>query len=150
MSLVMRKPAFCIYATRIVQSLSYLNSIFQASSYLLWFHSLVCVGPGRKPRKPVFSQRGSYCLNFQCTPYGTSKSRNAPLASAKIDTNIMQTHPYIRPTSHPIMLTCPCNVDPFTFFFHIIKSGVYIIYYSILHKRVIIISKHITHKLPNT
>ena len=26
----------------------------------MWLHSLVCVGPGRKPRRPVFSQRGSY------------------------------------------------------------------------------------------
>ena len=32
---------------------------FQASSHLLWLYSLVCVGPGRKPRRPVFSQRGS-------------------------------------------------------------------------------------------
>ena len=35
---------------------------FQASSHLLWLYSLVCVGPGRKPRRPVFSQRGSNCL----------------------------------------------------------------------------------------
>ena len=25
-------------------------------------YSLVCVRPGRKPRRPVFSQRGSFCL----------------------------------------------------------------------------------------
>ena len=76
MSLVMRKPAFCIcenttqisfavtaklisafvFATRIVQSLCFLNQKFQASSHLLWLYSPVCVGPGRKP---VFSQRGS-------------------------------------------------------------------------------------------
>ena len=78
MSLVMRKPAFCIcenkdadqlrgnlvsafvFAIRIVQSLYYLNLKFQASSHLLWSYSPVCVGPGRKPRRPVFSQRGSY------------------------------------------------------------------------------------------
>ena len=73
MSLVMRKPAFCIcenkdadqlisafvFATRIVQSLFYLNPKFQASSHLLWLYRPVCVGPGRKPRRPVFSQRGS-------------------------------------------------------------------------------------------
>ena len=79
MSLVLRKPAFCIYAktktqisfavtaklisafvfaTRIVQFLYFLNLKFQASSHLLWLYSLVCVGPGRKPRRPVFSQRG--------------------------------------------------------------------------------------------
>ena len=80
MSLVMRKPAFCIcenkdadqlrgfaklisafvFATWIVQSLRYLKPKFQASSQLLWLYSPVCVGPGRKSRRPVFSQRGSY------------------------------------------------------------------------------------------
>ena len=72
----MRKPAFCIcenkdadqlrgtaklisafvFATRIVESLYFLNPKFQASSHLLWLYSLVCIGPGRKPRRPVFSQ----------------------------------------------------------------------------------------------
>ena len=89
MSLVMRKPAFCIcenkdadqlrgnregdlsfavtaklisafvFATRIVHSLYFLNLKFQASSHLLWLCRLVCVGPDRKPRRPVFSERGS-------------------------------------------------------------------------------------------
>ena len=48
------------FAIRTVQSLFYLNSKFQASSYLLWLYSPVCVGPGRKPRRPVFSERGSF------------------------------------------------------------------------------------------
>ena len=77
----MRKPAFCIcektktqisfavtaklisvfvFATRIVQFLIYLNPKCQASSNLLWLYSPVCIEPGRKPRSPVFSQRGSY------------------------------------------------------------------------------------------
>ena len=51
-----------IFATRIVQSLYFLNTKFQASSHLLWLYSLV--GPGRKPRGPVFSQRGSYNLTL--------------------------------------------------------------------------------------
>ena len=38
---------------RIVQSLYFLNPKFQASSHLLWLYSPVCVGPGRKPRRPV-------------------------------------------------------------------------------------------------
>ena len=80
MSLVVRKPAFCIcenkdadqlrgnreadqrlcfFATRIVQSLYFLNTKFQASSHLLWLYSLVCIGPGQKTRRPVFSQRDS-------------------------------------------------------------------------------------------
>ena len=82
LSLVMRKTAFCIcetkmqiscavtaqlisafvFAIQIVQSLYLLNPKFQASSYLLWLYSLVCVGPGRKPRRPVFSQRGSFII----------------------------------------------------------------------------------------
>ena len=83
-SLVMRKPAFCIcekktqnsfavtaklisafvFATRIVQSLCFLYTKFQASSHLAWLYSLVCVGPGRKTRRPVFSQRGSNNTTF--------------------------------------------------------------------------------------
>ena len=73
----MRKPALCIcenkdadqlrgklisafvFATWIVQSLYFLNPKFQASSHLLWLYSPFFVGPGRKPRRPVFSQRGS-------------------------------------------------------------------------------------------
>ena len=43
-----------IFATRIVQSLSFLNTKFQASSHFLRRRSLICVGPGRKPRRPVF------------------------------------------------------------------------------------------------
>ena len=49
-----------VFATQIVQFLYYLNPKFQAPSHLLWLYSLVCVGPGRKPRRPVFSERGSY------------------------------------------------------------------------------------------
>ena len=55
MSLVMRKPAFCICENKDAdqlrgsRSLSYLNPKFQASSHLVWLYSLVCVGPGRKP-----------------------------------------------------------------------------------------------------
>ena len=49
-----------VYATRIVQSLFFLNTKFQVSSHLVWLYSTVCVGPGRRPRRPVFSERGSY------------------------------------------------------------------------------------------
>ena len=49
-----------VFATRIVQPLFYLNPKIQASSHLLYVYSLVCVRPGRKPRRPVFSQQGSY------------------------------------------------------------------------------------------
>ena len=65
MSLVMRKPVFAYAKTKmqisfaVVQSLYFLNPKFQAASYLLWLYRLDCVGPGRKPRRPIFSQRGS-------------------------------------------------------------------------------------------
>ena len=69
-SLVMKKPAFCIFenkdadqlrgylisafvfATWIVQPLFYLDSKFQASSHLLFVYSLVCVRA--KPPKTCF------------------------------------------------------------------------------------------------
>ena len=80
----MRKPAFCIcvkkdanqlrvttklirvfvFATQIVQFIYFLNRKFQASSHLRLLYSPVCVGPGRKPRRPVFSERDSN-VNFQ-------------------------------------------------------------------------------------
>ena len=41
-----------VFAIRIVQSIYNLIPKFQASSHLLWLYSLVCVGPGRKPRRP--------------------------------------------------------------------------------------------------
>ena len=31
----------------------------------MWLYSPVCVGPGRKPRRPVFSKRGSYNILIQ-------------------------------------------------------------------------------------
>ena len=49
-----------VFATQILQSLYFLNPKFQASGHHLWLYSPVCVGLGRKPRRPVFSQRGSY------------------------------------------------------------------------------------------
>ena len=52
-----------VFATQIVQSLFFLNPKFQVSSHLLWLYSPVCVGPGQKTLKPVFSQRGSNSIN---------------------------------------------------------------------------------------
>ena len=47
-----------VFATRKLQSLFFLNPKFQATR-LLCLHSPLGVRPGRKPRRPVFSQRGS-------------------------------------------------------------------------------------------
>ena len=65
-----------VFATWIVQYLFFLNTKFQASSHLLWLHSLVCVGPGRKPQRPVFSQWGSIYTKKIYRPY--------PITSAKL------------------------------------------------------------------
>ena len=51
-----------VFATRLLQPLYFLNPKFQASSHPLWLYSPVCVGPGWKPRRPVFSQQGSFGL----------------------------------------------------------------------------------------
>ena len=53
-----------VFAIKIVQSLYYLNLKFQASSHLLRLYSMVCVGPGRKSLRPVFSQQGSNNADF--------------------------------------------------------------------------------------
>ena len=45
-----------VFAIRIEKFLLYINPKCQAFSHLLWLYSLVCVGFGRKPRRPVFSQ----------------------------------------------------------------------------------------------
>ena len=85
MSHDIRKPDFCIsktktqisfavtvklirafvFATRIVQSLYFLNPKFQASNHLLYECSPVCVRPGWEPQRPVFSQRGSCEMRHQ-------------------------------------------------------------------------------------
>ena len=75
LSLVIRKPIVCICENKDTDQLRsncvadqriffatqfYQNPKFHASSHLRWLYSLLCVGPGRKPRRPVFSQRGSF------------------------------------------------------------------------------------------
>ena len=72
-----------VFATRIVQSLFFLNPKFQASSHLLWLCSPVSVGPGRKPRRPVFSQRGSF--NMQITTIRPLTSCNDVLINVALN-----------------------------------------------------------------
>ena len=81
MSCVMRKPESCICKNKdadqlhsnrkadqclcfsyTVQSLYFPYTKFRTTSHLLWLYILACVGPGQKPRRPVFSQRGSYSI----------------------------------------------------------------------------------------
>ena len=81
----MRKPAFCICENKVadqlrgnreadrrlcfryIDSTTPLLSKSEISSHLLWLHSPVCVGPCRKPRRPVFSERGSFNLGCEHT-----------------------------------------------------------------------------------
>ena len=79
LSLVTRKPAFCICENKDAEQLRgyreadqglcfryimYVASKFQATSDLLWLYSLGCVGPGQKLRRPVFSQRAHFMMMF--------------------------------------------------------------------------------------
>ena len=84
----MRKPVFCICENkdanqvrgnreadqclcfRFLESKVPLLPKYEIS--ILWLYSPVCVGPGRNPRRQVFSQRGSFdflliCLVSQAT-----------------------------------------------------------------------------------
>ena len=49
-----------VFATWIVQFLFFLKPKFQSSSLFLKLYVPVWVRPGRKPRRPVFSRRGSF------------------------------------------------------------------------------------------
>ena len=40
------------------------KSKFQVSSHLLWLYSPVCLGPDRKPRRPVFWRHSSYVIKI--------------------------------------------------------------------------------------
>ena len=56
--------AVTVFATRIVHFLFFLNPKLRVSSHLLKLHRPVCVRPGRKPRRPVFSRRGLIYITF--------------------------------------------------------------------------------------
>ena len=66
---------------------------------------LVCVGPGRKPRRPGFSQRGSY-LVFKVHGISVDSEAASDARGPEI-----------------IMHTSPCNVHPLTPHFYIVKLG---------------------------
>ena len=78
----MRKPDFCLCENKDAdqlrgdreadQRLRFRYTDNNASSYIQGLQRPVCVRPGRKPRRPVFSERGSnnlssfYIQNFKC------------------------------------------------------------------------------------
>ena len=57
MSRVRENRLFCICENKDADQL---RGNRKADQRLCFRYSPLCVGPGRKPRKPVFSQRGSY------------------------------------------------------------------------------------------
>ena len=86
MTFIVGKLAFCVFQNKgtcqlynnhasyqhlsfryIVQSLYFLNLKFQASSYLQWLYSLVCVLHGRKPHRQVFSGHCPYHITVQAS-----------------------------------------------------------------------------------
>ena len=105
----MRKPDFClgenkgadqlrgnreadhafVFATRIVQFLFYLNPKFQASSSFLSLCRPVCVGPGRKPRRPVFSRRGS---NVSCSITQHAAASGNRTHAGSLDSDALPLH----------------------------------------------------------
>ena len=76
MSHIMRETDFCLCRSAsqllrywMVQSHFFLNLNFQAFSYFLWLYRPVCVRPGWKPRRLVFSCCGSY-IKLKIGPCG--------------------------------------------------------------------------------
>ena len=77
-----------VFATRIVQSLYFLNTKFQASSHLVWSYSLVCVGPGRKPEDRFCHNKAHTCITSV-----VSKSEISRLYFTKLSSVAAQTGP---------------------------------------------------------
>ena len=112
-----------VFATRIEQSLYFLNMEFQASGHFLWLYSPVCVGPGRKSRRLVFSERGSYgnsaCQNFD---------NDSPIMCYQ---NTIKSYckNFLFVLCWFIRITHLCNLDPIKHHFYTVKlgsTGVYI------------------------
>ena len=114
MSLVMRKPAFCIcknkdadqvtaklisafvFAIKLVQFLYFLNTKFQAPSHLLWLHSSVCVGPGRKLRRQVFSQLGSNDnVQIKMVPFFLDLFKHKKIRTYFVLTSYLKIHVHV-------------------------------------------------------
>ena len=107
---VLRKTAFCICENKGADQLygncepdqclcfRYRDSTitllpkFQACSHLLWLYSPVCVGPGQKTRKPVFSQRGTNetCCKKNIAYIGVSAQAKLKPACSPADPEISE------------------------------------------------------------
>ena len=89
-----------VFATLIEQSLFFLNPKFQASSHLLWLHSPVCVGPGRKPLRPVFSERGSNHFYVQLNSELSMKFKLI-ISIEKVEMNVNFQFQLSKPVNYP-------------------------------------------------
>ena len=76
-------PRIFVFATRIVQSLYYLNQKFQASSHLMWLYSPICVGPGRKPRGPVSHNEAQLIHDKTLQPFNYNYHALTPFSPRK-------------------------------------------------------------------
>ena len=130
MSLVVRKPGFCICENKAADQLSsnctpdkclchrymdstvppYLNPKVQNSSYLKWLYSPVCVRPCRKPRRPVSSLRGSYNYMYvHWIIFIMSTFLISTINCYQYSAVFFQLHFYI----YSITLTCLCGIFQF-------------------------------------
>ena len=127
----MRKPTICIGENKDADQLrgsrevdqclcfhymdsaiSILNPKFPASSHLQCLCSSVCVGPGRKPRRPVFSQCGSSinynsqkCYTFLNTVWLETTCLERPLLLLPVRGLLTQVQLYLFTTSIYTLLT---------------------------------------------
>ena len=85
-----------VFTRRIVQSLYFRNPKFQASSHLLWLYSPICVGPGLKPRRPFFLERGSFHFRPQ--------KQRTPLWSMNAREELKSSFTWRRPRQNPAVL----------------------------------------------
>ena len=76
-----------VFATQIVQFLLYLYPKCQDSSFLLWMYRPVCVGPGRKPGRPVFSRRCPYWDDLIFSPLNERRNKIYWKSSMACDIN---------------------------------------------------------------
>ena len=106
----MRKPAFCICENKDADQLCgnrtsdqrlcfryidstplfYLNKKISASIHLLRLQSPVCVGPGRKPRRQVFSRRGSIIIHRAHSNVSVEYGGNGKVSNNTNEDNTLQ------------------------------------------------------------
>ena len=71
-----------------------LNPKFQSYNHLLWLYSPVCVGPGRKPPKQVFSRCGS---STESCPSSQSSPTHCSVLLLITETSLYKSYPRFAP-----------------------------------------------------